>query len=474
MDYSLLTLEILTAAAGFALLAAGLLLPERGQRHLPALALAAMAVLLAWLASHYSQTGALFGGIYHVDLFSNFFRGLFLSAAFLVLLFAARYSARFAPRRSEWYSFLFFACLGMMVMAGAGEMITLYVGLELMTISFYILCAFLLENPRSAEAGLKYLILGALSSAVLLFGLSLVYAVAGSTAYAAVFASLHGPGALAVSPLLLAGTGLVLAGFAFKLAIIPFHMWTPDVYEGAPTPVTAFLSVASKAAGFAALIRLLTAALPPDLWNWNQVLAVLAAVTMVGGNLMALAQTDMKRLLAYSSIAQAGYILVGLIAANDYGLQGVLFYSLVYVFANAGAFAIVSEVEMDAGGTSIQALNGLGDRSPLLAAVMTVCLLSLAGIPPLAGFTGKFYLFAGAIEAGYLWLALTGLLMSMISVYYYLGVSRAMYIGLSSESGPLAVSRPARSAVWICLLLTLALGLYPQPLSWLAGAAVGW
>ena len=351
-------------------------------------------------------------------------------------------------------------------------MITLYIGLELMTISFYILCAFLLDNPRSAEAGLKYLILGALSSSVLLFGLSLVYATAGSTKYAAVFATLSALGA--VEPLLIAGIGLILAGFAFKLAIIPFHMWTPDVYEGAPTPVTAFLSVASKAAGFAALMRMLTMAIPPEVCNWNAVLAVLAAVTMIGGNLMALVQTNMKRMLAYSSIAQAGYILVGLIAANTYGFQGVLFYSLVYVFANAGAFAILSEVEMESGSTEITALNDLGTRAPLLAAVMTVCLLSLAGIPPLAGFAGKYYLFAGAIESGYLWLALIGLLMSMISVYYYLSVSKAMYIGESSESKSLTISRLARAAIWICLAATLSLGIYPQPLSVLARAAIGW
>lgn len=471
MDYSLLTIEILVAVAGFLFLAAGLALPVPGQKYLPAAAVVAMVGLLAWLASHYQQAGQPFGGIYYVDLFSNFFKALFLSAALIVLLFAARYSSQFVTRRSEWYSFLFFACLGMIVMAGAGEMITLYIGLELMTISFYILCAFMLDRPRSAEAGLKYLILGALSSAVLLFGLSLVYTIAGSTEYAAIFAQLQGPAG--ASPLLIAGTALIIAGFAFKLSIIPFHMWTPDVYEGAPTPVTAFLSVASKAAGFAALLRMLTLAIPPDIWNWNGVLAVLAALTMIGGNLMAMVQTDAKRMLAYSSIAQAGYITAGLVAANSYGLQGVLFYSLVYVFANAGAFAIVSEVEINTGSTAITALNGLGDKSPLLAAVMTVCLLSLAGIPPMAGFAGKYYLFAGAIEAGYLWLALLGLLMSMISVYYYLSVSKAMYIG-SSDARPVSISRLAQGAVWICLLLTLSLGIYPQPLSWLAGASIGW
>jgi NADH-quinone oxidoreductase subunit N len=264
---------------------------------------------------------------------------------------------------------------------------------------------------------------------------------------------------------LVAGIVMMIAGLGFKISAVPFHMWTPDIYQGAPTPVTAYLAVASKAAGFAVLVRVFMVALPLSQFNWSLVLAVLAALTIVVGNLIALTQTNVKRLLAYSSIAQAGYILVGLVAANSYGLKGVLFYAMLYVFSNVGAFAVTTMVEVEIGSTELESFNGLGKRAPMLAAVMTVCLLSLAGIPPLAGFVGKFYLFSGAIQAGYLWLAFVGLLMSMISVYYYLIVAKAMYIGISEKEGPILVPHTARLAIWVCLAGTLFIGLYPGPLS---------
>ncbi|HEX3012103.1 MAG TPA: NADH-quinone oxidoreductase subunit N, partial [Syntrophomonadaceae bacterium] len=265
---------------------------------------------------------------------------------------------------------------------------------------------------------------------------------------------------------------LLIAGFGFKISTVPFHMWAPDIYQGAPTPVTAYLAVASKAAGFAALVRIFMIAFPHTEMNWNLVLACLAALTIVVGNLIALSQTNVKRLLAYSSIAQAGYIVVGLVAGNNYGLKGILFYALIYVFSNVGAFAVTTLVEVESGSTEIEAFNGLAHRAPMLAAVMTVCLLSLAGIPPMAGFTGKFYLFSGAIQSGYLWLAFVGLLMSMISVYYYLNVAKAMYIGVSEKEGPFMVPAAARLALWICLAATLLIGLYPGPLSKLTQVAV--
>ncbi len=324
-----------------------------------------------------------------------------------------------------------------------------------MTISFYILSAYLLNDGLSAEAGLKYLILGALSSAVLLFGMSLVYASSGSTVFTEIYSALA---TASHQPILIAGIVMLMAGFGFKISAVPFHMWTPDIYQGAPTPVTAYLSVASKAAGFAALVKVFMVALPGIELNWNIILAVLAALTIVIGNLTALPQKNVKRMLAYSSIAQAGYILAGLVAANTYGIKGVLYYALIYVFANVGAFAVITMVETETGSTDIEAFNGLGRRSPMLAAVMTICFLSLAGIPPLAGFVGKFYLFAGAIQAGYLWLAFIGLLMSMISVYYYLNVSKAMYIGVNEDTTTLVVPGEGKMALWICLLGTILMG----------------
>jgi NADH-quinone oxidoreductase subunit N len=313
------------------------------------------------------------------------------------------------------------------------------------------------------------LILGAISSAILLFGMSLVYGLTGTTVISEVVAS------LSLEPALVAGVILMMAGFAFKVSIIPFHMWSPDIYQGAPIPVTTFLAVGSKAAAFAAMVRVFMFAFPtlPTLgFNWHLVLSILAAMTIIIGNLVAIPQKNIKRLLAYSSIAQAGYMMVGLVAGNIYGIQGLLFYAMLYVFSNTGAFAVASVVELDTGSTEIEAMSGLGRRSPMLAAIMSVCLLSLAGIPPMAGFVGKFYLFSGVVQEGYLWLAFVGLIMSMVSVYYYLNVAKVMYAGTSERTEGVNISLPSRVALWICLLGTLMLGLYPRILASMAQQAV--
>lgn len=470
MGYELLAPEILTAVLGLLVLALGLLLPAHAKKAGGYVTVIGLAIILVMVILSFDLEAIFFGGIYQIDMFGNFFKILFLSAALLIFLMSTRYTDFFGTRKSEWFSFMIFATIGMMIMVSAGDLITLYVGLELMTISFYILSAYLLNDGLSAEAGLKYLILGALSSAVLLFGMSLVYAASGSTIFTEIYLAL---GSSASQPILIAGVVMLIAGLGFKVSAVPFHMWTPDIYQGAPTPVTAYLSVASKAAGFAALVRIFMIALPNVDFNWNLALAVLAALTIIVGNLTAIAQKNVKRMLAYSSIAQAGYILAGLVAANTYGLKGVLYYAILYVFSNVGAFAVITMVEADTGSTDIESFNGLGRRAPMLAAVMTICFLSLAGIPPLAGFVGKFYLFSGAIEAGYLWLAFIGLLMSMISVYYYLNVAKAMYIGVNTKPASLAVSRPGRLALWLCLLGTILLGIYPGPMSHITQLAVG-
>jgi len=471
MAYELLAPEILTALLGLLLLATGLLLPERGKKAVGPLAVCGLAIILVKVIINFRLEAVLFDGVYQIDMLGNFFKFLFLCAALLVFFMAGRYTDSFGQRKSEWFSFMIFATLGMMVMASCGDLLTLYIGLELMTISFYILSAYLLNDGLSAEAGLKYLIMGALSSAVLLFGISLLYAAAGSTVFNEIHLVLNSPGH--TQAVVVAGIALLIAGFGFKIAVVPFHMWAPDIYQGAPTPVTAHLAVASKAAGFAALLRVFMVALPLSRFNWSLTLAVLAALTIVIGNLIALPQKNVKRLLAYSSIAQAGYILVGLAAVNTYGLKGVLFYAMLYVFSNVGAFAVTTLVEVETGSTDLVSFNGLGQRAPMLAAVMTVCLLSLAGIPPLAGFAGKFYLFSGAVQAEYLWLAFVGLLMSMISVYYYLNIAKAMYIGDCENDAPFMVPLASRLALWICLLGTIFIGIYPAPLSQLAEMAIG-
>lgn len=458
--------EMEIALLGLLLLVLGLLLPHKGKGIMGTVAFLGLVIALLLSTSGFGREQALFNGVYQVDSYGGFFKILFILAGLLVILSASGYIKRFDRRANEFYSFLVFALLGMMVMASAGELITLYIGLELMTISFYILTAYLLNNELSVEAGLKYLILGAISSAVLLFGISLVYAVSGTTVIIEIAANIQ------FQPALVAGIILMIAGFAFKISLVPFHMWAPDIYQGAPIPVTAFLAVGSKAAAIAAFVRVFMLALPLPQFEWGLVLAVLAAFTIVLGNLVALVQTDIKRLLAYSSIAQAGYILVGMAAGNEYGLKGVLFYAMLYVFSNLGAFAVATAVEVATGSTSLEAFKALGKRSPMLAAIMTVCLLSLAGIPPLAGFVGKFYLFSGAIGAGYLWLAFVGLIMSMVSVYYYLMVAKAMYIGDNNDMTPIRPDIPTRVALWICLTATLLIGVYPAPLSALAQTAI--
>ncbi len=468
MDFSILGAEILIALLGLAVLVLGLSLPGKAQKYVNGLALTGLGLVLIYLIISFSKGANLFNGVYQIDLYGNYFKILFLSAGILVMLMAGTYIKRFEEKSSEFYGLMILATLGMMLMVSAGEFITLYVGLELMTISFYILTAYLKSDKLSGEAGLKYLILGAVSSAILLFGISLVYASLGTTNFIEIGASFTSSSAV------IAGVVMIIAGFAFKVSVVPFHMWTPDIYQGAPIPVTTYLSVGSKAAGFAALVRVFMVAVDVSdpVFNWSLLLAVLAAVTIIIGNLIALSQKDIKRLLAYSSIAQAGYILVGVTAANSFGLKGVLFYALIYVFANVGAFAVATAVEVDTGRTDIEAFAGLSKRSPLLAAIMTICMLSLAGIPPMAGFAGKFYLFAGAIQSGYLWLALIGLIMSMVSVYYYLGVSKAMYIGENSYEAPLSLGSGSTVALWVCVLATILLGVYPGPLSELAGAAI--
>ncbi|HQE23833.1 MAG TPA: NADH-quinone oxidoreductase subunit N [Syntrophomonadaceae bacterium] len=466
MPWTLLSVEISLALLGLVLLVLGLVLPEKGRRLMQPVAVIGLLGILILGGGLYTAQYNLFGGNYQIDPFAGFFKLLFLVAGILVILSAGRYLERFQERVNEFYSLMIFALLGMVVMASAGEMITLYIGLELMTVSFYILTAYLINDKLSAEAGLKYLILGALSSAILLFGISLVYAVTGTTVIADMAVGFF------LEPVMIAGIILILAGFAFKISLVPFHMWAPDIYQGAPIPVTAFLSVGSKAAAFAALVRVFIIAFPVSTFDWPLLLAVLAAITIVVGNLIALAQTDIKRLLAYSSIAQAGYIIVGLAAYNVYGVKGVLFYSMLYVFSNLGAFAAATVVEVETGSTDIKAFNGLAKRSPMVAAIMTICMLSLAGIPPLAGFVGKFYLFSGAIQSGMIWLAFIGLIMSMVSVYYYLQVAKVMYIGSTDEVSPIKPGKTVGTALWVCLIGTILLGLYPAPLSNLAQVAI--
>lgn len=404
----------------------------------------------------------LWGGFYVVDPFAVFFKGVFLLALIVVVL------ASIEDLRGRNWAGEYFACLGasatgMMLLASANELVSLFVSLELVSVSLYVMAALKRGDTRSQEAGLKYVLVGAFSTALFLFGASFVYAVGGTTSLRdlAVQARIH-PG----DPLLLLGMILMLAALGFKIAAAPFHMWAPDVYEGGPTPMVAFASVASKGAGFAIVLRLLLGAFLPLQEDWTPLLMVMTAATLVTGSFLALPQTNIKRLLAYSSIAQAGYLLMGFLPGSDRGAAAVMLYLGIYVFTNLGAFITVMVVTRATGTEEIADYAGLARRSPLLALVMLLALLSLAGIPPLGGFIGKFYLFAAAMEYShrFLWVVVLGVLLSIVSLFYYLMVIRQMYIEKSASTAAVSVGPLTTIALVICGLGIVLTGVVPRPL----------
>lgn len=465
MNLGLLTTEIVTVSLACFIILLDLLMPAKEPRRaLGCLALLGLTGILAHTFTQYGVNASLYGGMFRVDDYAVFFKQVFLAAFILTFLFSLRAADRFAPYSGEFYGLLLFALTGMMVMASANDLVTLFVGMELMTVTFFILVGFRLGDGRSSEAGVKYLVLGAASTAVLLYGMSLIYGYTGTVLLPDIAAR------IGREPSVLVGLVFLLAGFAFKIAVIPFHMWVPDVYQGAPVPVTALLAMASKAAAFAVLVRVFLTAFGQAPYDWPLIAAYLAALSMLVGNLAAIPQTNVKRLLAYSSIAQAGYLLTGLVAAGPAGVKGILFYAMLYVFATAGAFAVVAAVNDETDSDDLAAYQGLARRSPLLAAAMTVALLSMAGIPPLAGFAGKLYLFLAVLEQGWFWLALLGFVMSMVSVYYYLLVVKAMYLGEGADR-PLAAGVPLTWAALLSLGLTVLFGVYPTPLAALANRA---
>ena len=434
MNFSAIFIEIAIAVLLLLVLLLDLM-RKRGSGLLPAYVTAlGLTGILALAISCYPTDGTVryfFQGFYAVDAYSIFFKILFLLGTLFTVLYGARYVARRVVHVGEFYALMLAALLGMCVLASANDLVTVFVGLELMTISFYVLVAIQTDNVLSTEAGVKYLIYGSAATGALLYGISLVYGMTGSLAFDAIARS---PGLFL--GLGIAGMVLTLAGFFFKLSIIPFHLWAPDVYEGAPAPVTALLAMCSKAAGIAVMLRVIVTALPQAAPMWTEILAIFAFVSMVGGNLMAFCQSNIKRMLAYSSIAQAGYMMCAMAAASADGLKSVLFYAAVYLFANIAAFVTVSYLE-DQRGTDLRDVRGLAHRSLLPAGLLMVALLTMAGIPPTAGFIGKFYIFTATVDAGLFWLAAVGFAVSMMSVYYYLIVIREMFRDLSGPRGRL-------------------------------------
>ena len=379
-----------------------------------------------------------FGGMFEVDAYSLFFNIIFLVSTILVVLISLSYLGRDDRKQGPYYLLILLATLGMMLMAAGNELIIVFLGLELMSLSLYVLAGYFRDNPASSEAGMKYLLLGAFASAFFLYGIALIYGATGTTSIPEIAEYLTeftaGSESALPGPLLLAGVFLLIVGFGFKVAIVPFHQWAPDVYEGAPTTIAAFISAGPKAAGFAAFVRIFMEALPNIDTQWSPVLIILAMLTMTVGNIIAIAQTNIKRMLAYSSIAHAGYVLIGLAASNTEGTSSAIMYLLIYCVMNIGAFgAVILARTADGESLMISDYAGLGFKKPLIGMLMSVMLLSLAGFPPFAGFVGKLYIFKSAVEAGHTLLVIVGAINTAISAFYYLRVIVTMYMRESED-----------------------------------------
>jgi len=399
--------------------------------------------------------------MFALDPFALFFKLLFVAIIALITLLSDDFLRESRYSVWEYYSLLAFALCGMFFMVSGVSLITIYIGLELMSLSSYILAGYYKNEEASTEAAMKYFVLGAVSSAILLYGISLIYGVCGSLNLLNIAQSLS---TLISNDALMMGIMLLGAGLCFKIAAVPFHVWTPDVYVGAPTPVTAFLSTASKAAAFAIFARIFYVGFHDFQLNWSSVLATIAALSMIVGNLAAITQDNIKRLLAYSSIGHAGYVMLGIISLNAYGIRGVLLYSVVYVFATLGIWATVLMMRRhEYAGERVEDFEGLHRRAPFWAFAMFIFLLSLGGIPPTAGFLGKYYLFAAAVQSGYGWLAIIAVLMSAVSMFYYLRIVVAMYLREGREA-EFQFSGPLRLVGGIALAVTLIFGVLPAPL----------
>lgn len=494
----LLAPEFALTALAFLVFTVDLFLPERRKEWLAGLAaLGLLGVIALAILMRPAESLTLYGGLVVVDGFGLFFKVFFCAIGVGIIALSVEYGRDRLQHRGEFYGLLLFSVLGMNLMAMARELLTAYIALELLSFSLYVLVAYGLREARSNEAGIKYIIIGALSSAIMLYGLSNIYAALGTTYFAGIAEGLASPAA--ANPVLWVGIALLVAGLGFKLSAVPFHMWAPDAYEGAPLPVTAYLSIGSKAAAFALTLRLFAEAIAPaaEWWSqWQLVIAGLAALTMLLGNLVALAQRNLKRLLAYSSIGHVGYALAGVaVLGSDFALaaKAVIFYLAVYAATNLVVFAGIVAYYNREGRDDIADLAGLADRHPYTAACIAIGLFSLAGLPIFAGFTAKFYLFAAVADGGMLWLAGVAIFSSLVSLYYYLQVLRVMYIqpayaagddddgdGHGDDDAPAAapMRRPSvllMATMGLGVLAVTWLGIYPAPLLGLieaAGAAI--
>jgi NADH-quinone oxidoreductase subunit N len=473
-DFQYLLPELVLTAGSLLVLILDVLLPRAWERALAWVSVAVLGAAALALLPAVGLNTTVAKGLVAVDGFALFFKVLFIVSAILTILMSPKYLVAENVRAGEYYFLVLCATLGMMFMAGGIDLITIFIGLETMAISFYVLAGYIRPNRRSNEAAIKYFVLGAFSLGILLYGMSLLYGLTGSTHLRIIATTLAaGDGGL----LLPFAVILLVAGIGFKIAAVPFHMWAPDVYEGAPTPITAFLSVGSKAASFAMLLRIFVEGLPAfrvqglgTMWGmplgWGAFFYVLAVMTMTIGNLAAISQGNTKRLLAYSSIAHAGYILIGIVAGTSRGITAALVYLMIYAFMQMGAFAVVSMLRRkDIIGDELKDLTGLYATHPGAALAMLLFMLSLGGIPPTAGFMGKFWVFGAAIDAGYIWLAIIGVANSALSLYYYIRVVVFMWISKAEEEPtPFRLSPALAAVLVIAVVATIGLGIYPRQL----------
>ena len=483
IDFFVLKPVILLCLFGLGILLTDFLIRDREMRWLNAVtALIAEAFVAFAIFQHHGDLTAnnlleragLNGSIV-IDPFSVFFNGLFVVSTVLAIIISVRYFENEGEHRGEYYALLLFAQAGMAILAQGMDLVTLFVGLELMALSFYVMVGFLRDQKRSNEAAIKYLILGAFSSGLLAYGFSILYGMSGSTLLRNIAAAVaERSAANPTDPMLILALITVSVGLLFKISAVPFHMWAPDAYEGAPTPITAHVSVASKAASFALLLRMFLVPFLDAHALWVPLLGAVALATMTLGNIAAVTQTNLKRLLAYSSISHAGYILLGLVALNETGLQGVSFYLLAYAVMNFGAFALITAMRRDnEAAEEIEDLSGLVSRHPGYAVLMLIFLLSLAGIPPLAGFYGKYFIFLALLEAEMYMLAIFAALYVAVAAYYYFRIVKVMFL---VDDGPqpatLVLSRGVKLALIATGILTVGIGLYPEPFIGIASGSI--
>ena len=465
-DFYYILPELVLTAGALLVLVTDVLLPPRSGRALAWVSVGVLGATLASLTPFVGVETVVSNGLLAVDSFALFFKVIFLVAAIFTVLMSVRYLEIEGASPGEYYFLVLCSTLGMMIMAGGIDLITSFIGLETMAVSFYILAGFIKPNPRSNEAAVKYFLLGAFSLGILLYGMSILYGLSGTTnlrAMATIFATRE------ADPLIIMAVIMVVAGMGFKIAAVPFHMWAPDVYEGAPTPITAFLSVGSKAASFAMLLRIFLEGLPSLAADWRLLFEILAIVTMTVGNVAALTQTNLKRMLAYSSIAHAGYLLIGVVAGTPRGVSAMLIYLAVYSFMQLGAFGVILVMRRkDVVGDELKDFSGLAFRHPFAAFAMLLFMLSLGGIPPTAGFMGKFWLFGAAVESGYIWLAVIGVLNSAISLYYYLRLVVFMYLKKETSGSEPTMDGSLSLMLGVAVAATLVLGVYPRLLFELA------